>query len=138
MLVNCLLAVLPLPQVQRHAMCFASCLFNLLDRLLRVCLFFRQVYEADVRTLTRHQDGYRTSNAGIAASDQTCLVLEQTTAFVFLKVWLAIVGPELELGPVRGRLQFGIKTRPALLVLGLNGRGWIRCWRGFWLTWHLV
>ena len=48
---------------------------NLLDGLSRVCLFFGQVYEADIRTLAPHQDGYyRTSNAGVAACDQTGLV----------------------------------------------------------------
>jgi hypothetical protein len=38
--VNCLLAVLVLPQVQRRAMCLASGLPNLLDGLPHICLFF--------------------------------------------------------------------------------------------------
>lgn len=112
------LAVSLLLEVVLHAVTLTTSLFNLLDGVLCVLLFFGQIQDRDVGTFSGHEDSDGATDAAITTGDENSLVLEETSALVLLEVGLAIVVPVFKLCPVGLLLHVLVETRAALLVLG--------------------
>lgn len=107
-LFNSLLTAAVVAKVECDAVTLATSLLDLLQGPVCILLLFGEVADGDVCTLSGHQNGDGASNARVTAGDQDGLVLEQVSALIFLKVWLLILVPELELRPVGGRVELAV------------------------------